>query len=38
MFQEEHEMILKNRESSDSGVTWKEYKSMTYTFQVNIFI
>ncbi|PON47642.1 Cytochrome P450, E-class, group I [Parasponia andersonii] len=31
---EEHERILKNREDSYSGITWKEYKSMTFTFQV----
>ncbi|KAM1158883.1 hypothetical protein ACFX1X_032521 [Malus domestica] len=30
---EEHEMILKQRENSDSGLTWKEYKSMTFTLQ-----
>ncbi|KAG8659263.1 hypothetical protein MANES_02G025745v8 [Manihot esculenta] len=30
---EEHEAILKNREIADSGITWKEYKSMTFTFQ-----
>lgn len=34
IFQEEHEAILKNREIADSGITWKEYKSMTFTFQV----
>ncbi|RDX98676.1 Cytochrome P450 87A3, partial [Mucuna pruriens] len=31
--QEEHEAILKRREDPNSGVTWKEYKSMTFTFQ-----
>jgi cytochrome P450 len=31
---EEHETILRNREDADSGLTWEEYKSMTYTFQV----
>ncbi|CAN1253652.1 Cytochrome P450 87A3 [Linum perenne] len=31
---EEHEAILKNRKDADSGLTWKEYKSMTFTFQV----
>ncbi|PON90925.1 Cytochrome P450, E-class, group I [Trema orientale] len=31
---EEHERILKNREHAYSGITWKEYKSMTFTFQV----
>ncbi|GAY61061.1 hypothetical protein CUMW_206850 [Citrus unshiu] len=30
---EEHEAILKNRENVHSGLTWREYKSMTYTFQ-----
>ncbi|KAF7828311.1 cytochrome P450 87A3 [Senna tora] len=32
--QEEHEAILKQREDPNSGVTWKEYKSMTFTFQI----
>ncbi|KAI4315373.1 hypothetical protein L6164_028189 [Bauhinia variegata] len=32
--QEEHEAILKRREDPNLGVTWKEYKSMTFTFQV----
>ncbi|CAM8880988.1 unnamed protein product [Rhodiola kirilowii] len=31
---EEHETIFKNRENPDSELTWKEYKSMTFTFQV----
>ncbi|KAK4262725.1 hypothetical protein QN277_028251 [Acacia crassicarpa] len=31
--EEEHEAILKQREDPNSGVTWKEYKSMTFTFQ-----
>ncbi|KAG4987520.1 hypothetical protein JHK82_029888 [Glycine max] len=31
--QEEHEAILKQREDPNSGITWKEYKSMTFTFQ-----
>ncbi|XP_010545882.1 PREDICTED: cytochrome P450 87A3-like [Tarenaya hassleriana] len=30
---EEHEAILRNREASHSGLTWEEYRSMTYTFQ-----
>ncbi|KAE9450897.1 hypothetical protein C3L33_17192, partial [Rhododendron williamsianum] len=30
---EEHEAILARRENSDSGFTWKEYKSMKFTFQ-----
>ncbi|KAJ9673339.1 hypothetical protein PVL29_023118 [Vitis rotundifolia] len=31
---EEHEAILKNRENPNSGISWKEYKSMTFTHQV----
>jgi len=31
---EEHERIVRNRENPDSGITWKEYKSMKFTFQV----
>ncbi|KAL4565551.1 hypothetical protein LXL04_029651 [Taraxacum kok-saghyz] len=31
---EEHEQILKKRENPESGLTWEEYKSMTFTFQV----
>ncbi|KAL5727662.1 hypothetical protein ACHQM5_000832 [Ranunculus cassubicifolius] len=31
---EEHEAIVRNRENKDSKLTWKEYKSMTYTAQV----
>lgn len=30
---EEHEAILNQRENADSGLTWKEYKSMKFTFQ-----
>ncbi|KAF2297737.1 hypothetical protein GH714_002494 [Hevea brasiliensis] len=30
---EEHEAILKIRENADSSIKWKEYKSMTFTFQ-----
>ncbi|KAA8522350.1 hypothetical protein F0562_013289 [Nyssa sinensis] len=30
---EEHEAILRRREHLDSGLTWNEYKSMTFTFQ-----
>ncbi|XP_058224680.1 cytochrome P450 87A3 isoform X2 [Rhododendron vialii] len=30
---EEHEAILRRRENSNSGLTWEEYKSMTFTFQ-----
>ncbi|KAL9322045.1 hypothetical protein ACSQ67_010098 [Phaseolus vulgaris] len=32
--QEEHEGILKGREDPNFGLTWEEYKSMTFTFQV----
>ncbi|KAF5186682.1 Cytochrome p450 [Thalictrum thalictroides] len=32
--QEEHEKILKNRETVDSPITWEEYKSMTFTAHV----
>lgn len=32
--QEEHEAILERRENPNSGVTWQEYKSMTFTFQL----
>ncbi|KAF5182174.1 Cytochrome p450 [Thalictrum thalictroides] len=31
---EEHEKILKNRETVDSPITWEEYKSMTFTAHV----
>ncbi|XP_030937236.1 cytochrome P450 87A3-like isoform X1 [Quercus lobata] len=31
---EEHEAILKSREDANSGLTWKEYKSMTFTHNV----
>ncbi|XP_057976089.1 cytochrome P450 87A3 [Malania oleifera] len=30
---EEHEAIIRKRQNVDSGLTWKEYKSMTFTFQ-----
>ncbi|XP_048132230.1 cytochrome P450 87A3-like isoform X3 [Rhodamnia argentea] len=30
---EEHETILRKRDDASSGLSWKEYKSMTYTFQ-----
>nr|QWK52207.1 cytochrome P450 87A2-4 [Isatis tinctoria] len=33
---EEHETILRNREDADSGLTWEEYRSMTYAFQALI--
>lgn len=32
--QEEHDAILRQREGADSGLAWREYKSMAYTFQV----
>ncbi|KAI3977862.1 hypothetical protein MKX01_036702 [Papaver californicum] len=32
--QDEHYAILKGRENTDSLLTWKEYKSMTFTNQV----
>ncbi|GAU20675.1 hypothetical protein TSUD_230890 [Trifolium subterraneum] len=32
--QEEHEAIIKQRENPNSGVTWQEYKSMKFTFQL----
>ncbi|CAO2191693.1 unnamed protein product [Urochloa humidicola] len=31
---EEHETILKKREDKNSGFTWEEYKSLTFTTQV----
>ncbi|CAL5001758.1 unnamed protein product [Urochloa decumbens] len=31
---EEHEIILKKREDKNSGFTWEEYKSLTFTTQV----
>lgn len=34
--QEEHEAIIRRRENPDSGLTWNEYKSMKFTFQVNL--
>lgn len=34
LWQEEHEAILRNRDDASSGLSWKEYKLMTYTFQV----
>ncbi|XP_043717920.1 cytochrome P450 87A3-like [Telopea speciosissima] len=30
----EHEAIITNRKNKESGITWKEYKSMTFTFLV----
>ncbi|XP_043717919.1 cytochrome P450 87A3-like [Telopea speciosissima] len=30
----EHEEIIRNRKDKDSGITWKEYKSMTFTSMV----
>ncbi|KAG8476280.1 hypothetical protein CXB51_033044 [Gossypium anomalum] len=31
---QEHETILRERETKGSGITWKEYKSMTFTHMV----
>ncbi|XP_002514563.2 cytochrome P450 87A3 [Ricinus communis] len=31
---EEHEELVKNRENKNSGLSWEEYKSMTYTHHV----
>ncbi|KAJ6703633.1 CYTOCHROME P450 FAMILY 87 SUBFAMILY A POLYPEPTIDE 2 [Salix viminalis] len=31
---EEHDGILRNRVNNNSGLTWNEYKSMKFTFQV----
>lgn len=31
-------MILKQRDNADSGLTWEEYKSMSFTFQVSVII
>ncbi|XP_027083916.2 cytochrome P450 87A3-like [Coffea arabica] len=31
---EEHEAIVRKRENPDSALTWSEYKSMTFTFQI----
>ncbi|KAA8539894.1 hypothetical protein F0562_026586 [Nyssa sinensis] len=30
----EHEAIVRERETMESGITWKEFKSMTFTFMV----
>uniref|UniRef100_A0A3Q7HKY7 Uncharacterized protein n=2 Tax=Solanum lycopersicum TaxID=4081 RepID=A0A3Q7HKY7_SOLLC len=30
---EEHEAIIRRRESASNGLTWQEYKSMKFTFQ-----
>ncbi|XP_050238042.1 cytochrome P450 87A3-like [Mercurialis annua] len=32
--QKEHEEIIRSRENKETGVTWKEYKSMTFTMNV----
>lgn len=37
-YQEEHEVVIRNRKDPNSGVTWEEYKSMTFTSQVNLAI
>ncbi|CAH1453681.1 unnamed protein product [Lactuca virosa] len=31
---DEHMTILRKRENPDSGLTWEEYKTMTFTFQI----
>ncbi|CAD6243028.1 unnamed protein product [Miscanthus lutarioriparius] len=33
---EEHEAIVSNRKDRDAGLTWAEYKSMTFTSQVTL--
>ncbi|KAM0900796.1 hypothetical protein ACQ4PT_020412 [Festuca glaucescens] len=33
---EEHEAIVRNRKDPDAGLTWAEYKSMTFTSQVTL--
>ncbi|TYG91834.1 hypothetical protein ES288_A12G294000v1 [Gossypium darwinii] len=33
---QEHETILRERETKGSGITWKEYKSMTLTHMVSL--
>ncbi|PNT69226.1 cytochrome P450 87A3 isoform X2 [Brachypodium distachyon] len=33
---EEHEAIVRDREDPDAGLTWAEYKSMTFTYQVTL--
>ncbi|KAF0933295.1 hypothetical protein E2562_017081 [Oryza meyeriana var. granulata] len=33
---EEHEAIVRGREGCDAGLTWAEYKSMTFTSQVTL--
>ena len=33
--QREHEAIVQNRADKDTGVTWEEYKSMTFTHMVS---
>ncbi|KAL6345358.1 hypothetical protein AAG906_015841 [Vitis piasezkii] len=32
--QDEHEAILRNSQTSNSTITWEDYKSMTFTFDV----
>jgi hypothetical protein len=34
--QEEHEAIVSSRKDRDAGLTWAEYKSMTFTSQVSL--
>ena len=33
--QDEHEAILRNSQTSNSTITWEDYKSMTFTFDVS---
>lgn len=35
LYQEEHETIRRSRDAIHSGITWKEYKSMTFTSLVS---
>ncbi|KAK1558643.1 hypothetical protein Q3G72_004951 [Acer saccharum] len=32
--QKEHETILRKRDNENTGITWEEYKSMTFTHMV----
>lgn len=36
-FQREHEAVVQNRGDKEAGVTWEEYKSMTFTHMVGFF-
>lgn len=35
---EHHEILRKRRENTSSSLTWDEYKSMTFTLQVSLYI